>query len=235
MSSDPPRSSANPDHLSSASPELSRQPPFPEPGTGGQRDPAPKHPYAERLINTAARHLAPEKPAPSGDEDEEDAQINKPDSEQREKREEEPLLRGTPLDELTTPGIGLPASPKVETINEEPSRNDYSDARQGASKRPGLNAMRGVGSDSVSALLLYPTELYLSLTCRFAWEHPPYSRLSIHCLWTKTRTEETPPKTMTSKGIPVKIVLPRPVHPHKDLRGRTVGHLRLERIELTSS
>ena len=159
MSSDPPKTSTNPDHVSSASPELSRQPPFPEPGTDGHRDPAPKHPHAERLINAAARHLAPERPAPSGEEDEENAQINKPESSQREQREEEPLLRGTPLDELTTPGIGLPASPKVETINEESSKSEYSDARQGASKRPGLNAMRGVGSDSVSALSLYTVHL----------------------------------------------------------------------------
>jgi hypothetical protein len=162
MSSNPPKSSSNPDHTSSASPELSRQPPFPEPGTGGQRDPAPKHPHAERLINAAARHLAPEKPAPPVEEDEEKAQINKPDSSQREKREEEPLLRGTPLDELITPGIGLPASPKVDTIKEESSRSEYTDARQGASKRPGLSAMRGVGSDSVSSFPAYYTPVPLA-------------------------------------------------------------------------
>lgn len=152
MSTNSPTASRSPDHTSSASPELSKQPPFPEPGTGAQRDPAPKHPHAERLINAAARHLAPEKPAPPVDEDKEKAQINKPDSSQREKREEEPLLRGTPLDELVTPGLGLPTSPKVETIKEESSRSEYTDARQGASKRPGLSAMRGVGSDSVSSL-----------------------------------------------------------------------------------
>lgn len=224
MSSNPP-TSTNPDHLSSASPELSRQPPFPEPGTGGQRDPAPKHPHAERLINAAARHLAPEKPAPPVDEDEEKAQINKPDSAQREKREEEPLLRGTPLDELTTPGIGLPASPKVETIKEESSKSDYSDARQGASKRPGLSAMRGVGSDSVSCLCPYTTRLYLPLIYRSAWAHRPCSLLSTLCLWTKMKTVETPLKTMTMKAIPVRKMLPKRVHPRNDLQGRMVGSI----------
>lgn len=152
MSSNHTTSTSNPEHTSSASPELNKQPPFPEPGTGGHRDPPIKHPHAERLINAAARHLAPEKPAPTtDDDDDEDAQVSKPQPEQREKREEEPLLRGTPLDELTTPGIGLPASPKVNTIKEEPkTEGRHRDAREGASKRPGLSAMRGVGSDSVS-------------------------------------------------------------------------------------
>ena len=229
MSSNPPTtSSTNPDHLSSASPELSRQPPFPEPGTGGQRDPAPKHPHAERLINAAARHLAPEKPAPPVDEDEEKAQINKPDSSEREKREEEPLLRGTPLDELTTPGIGLPASPKVETIKEESSRSDYSDARQGASKRPGLSAMRGVGSDSVSPLCPCTTQVCLSLIYRSVWAPLLCSPLSTLCLWTKMKTVETPLKTMTMKAIPVRKMLLRRVHLHKDLQGRMVGSIRFQ-------
>lgn len=157
MSSNSQASTSNPEHTSSASQDVNQQPPFPEPGTGGSREPPIKHPHAERLINAAARHLAPEKPAPSGDEDEEKPQINHPDSSQREKREEEPLLRGTPLDELLTPGIGLPASPKVDTIKEEPrAERGHKDAREGASKRPGLSAMRGVGSDSVSGYPLTP-------------------------------------------------------------------------------
>jgi hypothetical protein len=130
---------------------MNKQPPFPEPGTGGARDPAPKHPHAERIINATARHIIPDHPAPSAEDDEDKAHITKPGSEEREAREEEPLLRGTPLDELNTPGIGLPSSsPKVEAIKEEPSRSTDRDAREGAMKRPGLSAMRGVGSDSVS-------------------------------------------------------------------------------------
>lgn len=147
----PATSTSNISHTSSASPEMNKQPPFPEPGTDGARDPMPKHPHAERLINATARHIVPDRPAPNADDEEEEAQVGKPGSTERERREEEPLLRGTPLDELTTPGIGLPSSaPKSETIKEEPTRSKDRDARQGATKRPGLSAMRGVGSDSVS-------------------------------------------------------------------------------------
>jgi hypothetical protein len=165
-SNSPSGNSTNPEHLSSASPELNKQPPFPEPGTGSHRDPPQKHPHAERLINAAARHLAPEKPAPSKeDDDDEDAQVSKPGAYEREAREEEPLLTGTPLDELTTPGIGLPASPKVDTIKEETSSTPK-DSRLGATKRPGLSAMRGIGSDSVSDLK--------PLVCRYRLPEGPY-------------------------------------------------------------
>jgi hypothetical protein len=145
----PPATSTS--NISQTSPEMSKQPPFPEPGTGGAREPAPKHPHAERIINATARHIIPDNPAPSAEDDEDKAHITKPGSEEREAREEEPLLKGTPLDELNTPGIGLPSSaPNVEAIKEEPSRSTDKDAREGAIKRPGLSAMRGVGSDSVS-------------------------------------------------------------------------------------
>ena len=147
----PATSTSNISHTSSASPEMNKQPPFPEPGTGGARDPMPKHPHAERLINATARHIIPDRPAPNAHDEEEEAQVGKPGSTEREPREEEPLLRGTPLDELTTPGIGLPASSsKPETNKEDPTRSTDRDARQGTTKRPGLSAMRGVGSDSVS-------------------------------------------------------------------------------------
>jgi hypothetical protein len=135
---------------------MNKQPPFPEPGTDGARDPAPKHPHAERIINATARHIIPDHPAPSAEDDEDKAHITKPGSEEKEVREEEPLLKGTPLDELNTPGIGLPSSaPDVEAIKEEPSRSSNRDAREGAIKRPGLSAMRGVGSDSVSSTHIF--------------------------------------------------------------------------------
>jgi len=235
MSSNSPTSSTNPEHLSSASPELNKQPPFPEPGTDGQRDPPVKHPHAEQLINAAARHLAPEKPAPPAEEDEEKAQLNKPDSPQKEKREEEPLLRGTPLDELLTPGLGLPASPKVDTIKEEErAEKGHTDARQGASKRPGLSAMRGVGSDSVSILpfcrfLHSPYDPSIPartlLISRYAWVHPPCSPPSTRFQWMKTKMEEMHPKTTTMKDTQVKKAHPRLLLVSRSQQGRLVSYL----------
>jgi hypothetical protein len=111
-------------------------------------------------MNTAVKHIFPEQPAPSAEDDEDKAQLNKPDGDQREAREEEPLLRGTPLDELTTPGIGLPASePKVEAIKEETRQDHRRDSRMGATKRPNLNATRGIGSDSVSVFPSHQSEM----------------------------------------------------------------------------
>lgn len=147
-------------------------PPFAEPATAQEtRSPPPKHPNAEHFINATAKHIVPDVPAPSASQHEDGAEITKPeeDEDQREEREEEPLLKGTPLDELLTPGLGQGA-PAMSGVNEE--GDDRPDQREGRMVdkgktivksddrpdtrqqpgRPGFGAMRGVGSDSVSRI-----------------------------------------------------------------------------------
>jgi hypothetical protein len=146
-------STSNVDHVSTASAELSKQPPFPEPGTSQEREPPVKHPHAEHLINSTIKHVMPDHPAPSADDDEDKADINKPTKREKEHKEEEPLLRGTPLEELMTPGIGLAAPPKTDTIEEEAGSSDDAKRQEATQKpgRPGFGAVRGVGSESVSS------------------------------------------------------------------------------------
>lgn len=153
---------------SSTSSKASQQPPFPISGTApDKRDPPPAHPNAEHLINTAARHIVPDVPAPVASEEEDKAAINKPgkDEDQREEREQEPLLRGTPLDELLTPGIGIAPEPQMTQLDRKDSSDTLDAPERQETKvvhskdrpqtrqqpgRPGFGAMRGVGSDSVS-------------------------------------------------------------------------------------
>jgi sterol 3beta-glucosyltransferase len=128
---------------------MDKQPPFPEPGTTAPQDPPAKHPNAERLLNAAARHVFPEHPAPDPEDDEDNAQLNKPDGEMRQTREEEPLLRGTPLDELMTPGIGLPASSLSKAGAQKAGDEQQDKTNSKRPGRPGFGAAKGVGSDSV--------------------------------------------------------------------------------------
>lgn len=150
-------------HVSTTSPELSKQPPFPEAGTHQEGQAPAKHPYAEHVINAAAKHVIPDHPAPNADDDEDKADINKPTKREKEHREEEPLLRGTPLEELMTPGIGLAAAPQTGTIQEEEggreaefSSNIKRQENTRRPGRPGFGAVRGVGSDSVSSAIQAP-------------------------------------------------------------------------------
>lgn len=152
-------------HQSSTSSKASQQqPPFPVSGTAPDtRNPPPPHPNAEHLINAAAKHVIPDFPAPSADYEVDEAQISKPGVDQREERDQEPLLGGTPLDELLTPGLGLGQEPKRGQVDSKDTRSKgtISDQRPRASTyaaparqtgRPGFGAVRGVGSDSVSLL-----------------------------------------------------------------------------------
>lgn len=147
------RSDANLAHTSSASPEATQQPPFPQAGTvqgESERTPPAKHPNTENLINATAKHIIPDVPAPSAEDDEDKAQISKPgkDEDQREAREEEPLLKGTPLDELITPGfarappsftsakqpVQVERKEEEETLQEKPS--DFSRVQEDKGKQP---------------------------------------------------------------------------------------------------
>ena len=155
-------------HQSSTSSKASQQqPPFPISGTApDKRNPPPHHPNAEHLINIAAKHVVPDVPAPSADDEEDKAQIGMPGKDEKEKREQEPLLRGTPLDELLTPGLGLSQDPRRDDQDSKDGRSETSAPEQRARAstytaptrqvgRPGFGAVRGVGSDSVSSVLLY--------------------------------------------------------------------------------
>ena len=174
-SNDPPGPSTGraPEHsathqTSTSSHASQQQPPFPISGTSPDtRSPPPAHPNAEHLLNAAAKHIIPDYPAPSAEDEEDKAQITKPgkDEDQRENREEEPLLRGTPLDELLTPGLGLGQEPQGGQLDNKTtaSKSAASESRPRASTyaapsrqtgRPGFGAVRGVGSDSVSVLFL---------------------------------------------------------------------------------
>ena len=173
-------------HQSSTSSKASQQqPPFPISGTAPDtRNPPPRHPNAEHLLNAAAKHVVPDFPAPSADEEEDKAQISKPGVDQREDREQEPLLGGTPLDELLTPGLGLGQDSRMGQLDSKDSgsKSSVPDQRPRASTyaapsrqpgRPGFGAVRGVGSDSVSvpfdlhsSCLLHDVSLFSTWT---AW------------------------------------------------------------------
>lgn len=108
--------------LSSASPEAQQQPPFPQPQVNPEaRSPKPQHPNTEALLNAAAQHVFPEsertKMPPSKESGDtaadEKAQVTEEGRhhprEDHEDREEEPIIGGTPLDEMTpmeSPGAG---------------------------------------------------------------------------------------------------------------------------------
>lgn len=110
--------------------------PFPPSGTyPDTRSPHPSHPDAENLVNTAARHVFPADPAPGSAPSDKGKGVTKegrisPGDRDGTKmrddkvgRDEEPLIGGTPLDEMTpvkTPGVfagshgpgGFPFPPK---------------------------------------------------------------------------------------------------------------------------
>lgn len=112
---------------STASADSTALPPFPPAGASPDtRSPAHPHQNAEDLLNAAAQHVFPEQPAPQRSPADERKGVTKEgrispgdrDGSKRAKegkaREEEPLLGGTPLDEMTplkTPGILLGGQP----------------------------------------------------------------------------------------------------------------------------
>lgn len=83
-------------------------PPFPKPGTNTDAQDQPPHPNAEAFINAAAKHIVPDHPAPTKEEGQ-NAERQQPQGRDSgkedapEPREEEPIIGGTPLDELKTP------------------------------------------------------------------------------------------------------------------------------------
>ena len=112
---------------STVSADSTALPPFPPAGASPDtRSPAHPHQNAEDLLNAAAQHVFPEHPAPQRSPADERKGVTKEgrispgdrDGSKRAKegkaREEEPLLGGTPLDEMTplkTPGILLGGQP----------------------------------------------------------------------------------------------------------------------------
>ena len=85
--------------------------PFPYPPAAvnsGTQNPAPLHPNAEALANAASQHVFPEVPAPKeGTEAVKDVIRDGVDdgSEAENEHEEEPIIGGTPLEDMTTPMV----------------------------------------------------------------------------------------------------------------------------------
>lgn len=152
-------------------------PPFPPAGVAPHsRSPPPEHPDAEAFVNAAAQHVFPEHPAPRKGEDiEEDVKRDGVDdvNAKEEEREEEPLIGGTPLEEMKTPmrergsffgsrptrmrGRATDASrgnvPQIQVPKEVPEDEELDDITPVVSKgakggRPGFSAMRDMGSVS---------------------------------------------------------------------------------------
>lgn len=155
------------------------QPPFPKPAVEQpMQSPGSKHPNAEALLNAAAKHVFPESqrttiPPIRQENEHEDAEVTREgqdgkqeeDKRQRKDREEEPIIGGTPLDEMTpmeTPmgntgsgGAGFPFSkpPKgslAETAIPEgeaitgPTAGDEEYSVKAV--RPGFGAGKEIGS-----------------------------------------------------------------------------------------
>lgn len=95
-----------------------QQPPFPQPAVDPEsRSPPPKHRFAEAVLNAAAKHVFPESekhdipPTKVNTLREGVSREGRVESSEHpdEKKEEEPIIAGTPLDEMTpmeTPMIG---------------------------------------------------------------------------------------------------------------------------------
>lgn len=145
------------------------QPPFPPSGVSpGSRQPQPIHPDAEAFVNTAAQHVFPEQPAPRispGDQtkgvtregrmspSDRDATAKKNQDRGESERAEEPIIAGTPLDEMTpmkTPGVlsgggaGFPFPPRRQessaTIRPQP-RAGSGDTINASAGAPAIGAI----------------------------------------------------------------------------------------------
>lgn len=148
---------------SNASADSTALPPFPPSGASPDtRSPPPAHPDAEAFLNAAAQHVFPEQPAPQRSEDDEkkgvthEGRISPSDrdgskrAQEGKKREEKPLLVGTPLDEMTplkTPGAlsggqaGFPFPPKRTASSgtiTQANREDSGDTLNAAGARSGI-------------------------------------------------------------------------------------------------
>jgi hypothetical protein len=90
------------------------QPLFRQPGVPHPDLPQPEHPHAEAFVNTAAAHVFPAKPtpesgAPRRGEEPGGKQLRSSDKKEisdHKQREEEPLVMGTPLDEMGPGQLG---------------------------------------------------------------------------------------------------------------------------------
>ncbi|OCF33275.1 hypothetical protein I316_05016 [Kwoniella heveanensis BCC8398] len=111
-------------------------PPFPQAGTSPDPHP-PKHEVAETLINAAAKHVFPSRATPNEDEPKQDSKVPETDSglkagiADKEEKEEQPIISGTPLDEMAqTPGWEVPAvrfdvpEPEPEPVMEEREKEE---------------------------------------------------------------------------------------------------------------
>lgn len=108
-------------------------PPFPPAGVSpDDRNQPPPHPNAEALFNATAQHVFPEKPAPREDEGGKKGVIRDgldgdgDLDEEGEEREEEPIMRGTPLEEMETRMLerrSLLAEYKTRGRNESGAQN----------------------------------------------------------------------------------------------------------------
>ena len=144
------------------------RPPFLPTGVfPGKRSSVP-HPHAEDVINATAQHVFPERPAPrqgeGADKDvRRDGVIS--ESEDDAEREEEPIIGGTPLEDIKTPMLergsfinsrsgGESTIPRIEVPTKAPEEEEAGAAvvptKAGNAARPGLSAMRDTGSVSRS-------------------------------------------------------------------------------------
>ncbi|ORY29024.1 hypothetical protein BCR39DRAFT_559323 [Naematelia encephala] len=91
--------------MSSSDDQLPNPPLFPLNATDPDtRSPPPHHPHAEALLDAAAQHVFPRR-APKEDEEKpkQDIQQTEGDDADDEDDQQEPIMRGTPLDDLRTP------------------------------------------------------------------------------------------------------------------------------------
>ncbi|WWC86113.1 uncharacterized protein L201_000984 [Kwoniella dendrophila CBS 6074] len=146
-------------------------PPFPPAGTSpDRREPTPKHPIADQIINAAAKHVIPTHPAPGKDENGENdhpPDISKGLEQgniEKEFKEERPIISGTPLDELPyTPAFEIPSiqfstndntnNSSTNTIPEDRNREKEETLEEEDEIQDKINPMpsRMKGDDSLSA------------------------------------------------------------------------------------
>ena len=103
------------DQRQTSPPEAELQPPpfAPHATYPDDRASPPAHPRAEAFVNATAQHVFPERPGPKqGDGDERDKDVGvtqegrtkgDKDEDEQEDEEQQPILIGTPLDEMKTP------------------------------------------------------------------------------------------------------------------------------------
>ena len=155
-------------------------PPFPPKAVApGEGDSEPHHPSAEAFINTTAKHVFPEaqNPAqndapPTGEEKSKVVSRDPDHPDDFEEDQEQPLIGGTPLEDMQTPmlerpgmsfgrsyrevgagdksGSGVLQKPEVPTPvpeDEEMVAGIAPNVKQeGSTARPGFGGARGVGS-----------------------------------------------------------------------------------------